>query len=104
GQRGSWDYRVVTAMPYRHAGQKFIYTDYATPSGKNNRLQYSLYVKYQFRDRESQDSPYSQGTWLGKKNVLNVGAGVLYQADASANLVNADTLYHDARLFSVDLF
>lgn len=104
GQVQKWDYRAAVCRPYRHEGQKFSFAEKATASGVYDRLQYSLYVKYQFRDKESQDSPYSPGTWLGEKNILNVGAGILYQPDATATLYGTDTTYHDAKLFAMDLF
>lgn len=100
----AWDYRVVISKPYRNAVSGFLLSDKAEFSCRYTPLQTSLYAKYQFYDKESLDSPFSPGTYLGEKRILNVGAGILYQPDATAKLIGGDTIYYDARLFAIDLF
>jgi hypothetical protein len=50
------------------------------------KLQYHGYAAYHFRDREVYTLPYTFGTYLGKKTVLNVGAGWIFQSDAMEHL------------------
>jgi len=75
------------------------------------RPKFSGYVKYQFLEEESNKSPYTTGTYLGKKKVLAVGTGFTYQRSAMWSnpgfggiSANQDTLFHDLVHWSVDLF
>lgn len=68
------------------------------------------YFQYQFFDKEANTTPYTQGTYLGKKKIFNIGAGFVYQRHAlwarkSTQTVNVyDTTKYDYRTFAVDLF
>ncbi|TNE71189.1 hypothetical protein EP331_10095 [bacterium] len=75
------------------------------------RMKTSGYVKYQFLDEESNKSAYTTGTYLGKKSVLALGAGIMYQpralwTDANAGIANAaiDTVYHALFHWAADIF
>ncbi|MFM7813716.1 MAG: hypothetical protein ACKO66_04295 [Flavobacteriales bacterium] len=110
GKLGKLDYRLVVSKPMEFA--------YSTLYKKNTisadaqfaptppRLQTSGYVSYQFLDQEANMLPYQVGTYLGKKRVFNVGAGFQYQPRATWSTANAgqDTVYHDMKLFSADLY
>ena len=60
----------------------------ATPSNNANfasippKPQYQGYFSYRFRDQESNLTPYTAGTYPGKKNVFNIGAGFIMQSEA----------------------
>jgi hypothetical protein len=41
---------------------------------------------YQFFDQEDNLLPYTTGSYLGKKKIVNLGAGFIYQPDAMWNL------------------
>lgn len=106
--RGVWgglDYRVSLAKPsyYGNTGRVAIGEE-ARFSDRQPDYQFSSYVKYQFQEHESQLSPYAPGTYLGKKRVLNLGIGNLYQPNTSWSLAGGDTAYHAARSWAADLF
>ena len=110
GKVGKLDYRLVLSKPMEFA--------YSTLYKKNTisadaqfapippKLQTSGYVSYQFLDQESNMLPYQIGTYLGKKKVFNVGVGFQYQPKATWSTENdgRDTVYHDMKLFSADLY
>lgn len=75
------------------------------------RMRTSTYVKYQFLEEESNKTAYSAGTYLGKKSVLAVGAGLMYQPNALWTNANAgvpssaiDTVYHALFHWAADVF
>lgn len=92
GQAGSLDYRFSVSNPFP------VQTSATAPGGaavaplsgintaaystKAPEMMYQGYIKWQFIDKESNLLPYSAGSYLGKKRVLNVGAGFAYQKDA----------------------
>lgn len=77
----------------------------ATFSTLPSQPQLHGYLEYNFLEKEKHNTPYTAGTYLGKKNVLNLGAGFLYQADGMHRLDNSsDTLYNDIMLLAIDVF
>lgn len=63
------------------------------------------YLMWQFFDQESNLTPYTTGSYLGKKNVLNLGAGFIVQPEAMWHLTESgDTAMTDMLLFGADLF
>lgn len=46
------------------------------------KLQTTGYLAWHFHDTEQHLTPYSTGTYLGKKRIFNIGAGWLFQPDA----------------------
>ena len=53
--------------------------------------------------------PFTTGTWLGTKKVLNIGAGFHYNAEGTYSrdqdyVVNTGTRTHDIKLFGADVF
>jgi hypothetical protein len=101
GQLGGLDYRVALNKPFAFG---------ATPreGQATNRLNENLatqgYFFYQFKDQESNLFPYMVGTYLGTKEIFNVGAGFYHHPKASASLQNGQEQLHDIALFGVDLF
>jgi hypothetical protein len=81
GQLGSLDYRLIIAKP-----------------------NLSAYVKWQFFEKESNVSPISAGTYLGKKKMLAIGIGAEYKKDLLLNLNSGDTVLNSMKLFSADVF
>jgi hypothetical protein len=70
-------------------------------------IQSSGYVMYQALDEESNLTPYTTGTYLGKKRVLNFGAGFQYQKNAMWHLADTtkkDTVYEPLMNFAVDAY
>ncbi|RYD89521.1 MAG: hypothetical protein EOP54_25460, partial [Sphingobacteriales bacterium] len=114
GKIGKIDYRLQMAQPLaiqKMSGYNGALTPNAGFSPRPAKMQYNGYVQYQFKDQESNLTPYMSGTYLGVKKVLNVGAGFIYQKDAMwrqgssvtdtiySNMVNlAADVYYDAPL------
>ncbi len=116
GQIGGLDYRFAAANPFPIQNSL---TTVAALSGTNNaaystkapEMQYQGYVKWQFFDKESNLLPYSAGSYLGKKRVLNLGGGFTYQKDAmwyrnpNPNSVGGmDTISTPLQQFAIDVF
>lgn len=108
GKIGKLDYRMALSKPMANENSS-LYTskissnsDFArTPP----RIQYQGYFMYQFLDQESNQLPYTVGTYLGKKRVFNIGAGFIYQQDAMSRMVNAtDSANSNLQLFAIDVF
>ncbi|MBK9733642.1 MAG: hypothetical protein IPO92_01220 [Saprospiraceae bacterium] len=109
GKLGNLDYRVNIAQPL--AFQKSsIYSSAVTNisnfSGRPPNMQLNGYLQYQFKDQETNLTPYLAGTYHGKKNVLNLGAGIVYQKQAMWHLSDnkVDTIYTNLLQYSVDAF
>ncbi len=89
GQLGGLDYRVSVSNPFpiqtalspvpTLPENVFNIAYYSTAAPAIN---YQGYFFWQFRDQESNQIPYMTGTYLGKKNVLNIGAGFSTQDHA----------------------
>lgn len=107
GKLGKFDYRIAVAQPM--AIQKSTATlavgSNSSFSTRPPEAQYNGYFQYQFKDQESNLIPYSAGTYLGKKTVFNVGAGIIYQKDAMwhKNVAN-DTITSDMLHLAADVF
>lgn len=110
GQIGGLDYRFAAANPFPIQNSL---TTVAALSGTNSaafstkapEMQYQGYVKWQFFDKESNLLPYSAGSYLGKKRVLNVGGGFTYQKDAMwYRNVKMDTISAPMQQFALDVF
>jgi len=110
GQIGGLDYRFAAANPFPIQNSL---TTVAALSGTNSaafstkapEMQYQGYVKWQFFDKESNLLPYSAGSYLGKKRVLNLGGGFTYQKNAMwYRTATLDTLSIPMQQFAVDIF
>lgn len=130
GKIGKLDYRLSAAKPFitqngsainplNPNGGNTATTSYSTFSTLPPKLVYQGYFMYQFLDEESNFTPSTTGTYLGKKRVFNIGAGFYYQHNAmmlntqtngTTNSTNTkynasqDTLKQDMFHFAVDVF
>ncbi|WP_294821199.1 hypothetical protein [uncultured Flavobacterium sp.] len=111
GKLGRLDYRIQMVQPM--AIQKSAGYNPANAIGQNAmfsgnppEMQYNGYFMYQFRDQESNLTPYTTGTYHGKKRVFNIGAGFIYQKDAMWRLNEAatDTLYSNMLHLAADAY
>ncbi|MCB2377017.1 hypothetical protein LGH70_05455 [Hymenobacter sp. BT635] len=68
--------------------------------------QYQAYLMWQFKDQESNLTAYNAGTYLGKKNVFNVGAGAIVQPQAMWYKADngRDTLTQAMKQYAVDVY
>jgi len=111
GKLGKLDYRISAGKPF------VIQTASGITDGMNNssstfsakppQMVYQGYFMWQFLDQESNFGPSTQGTYLGRKKVFNIGAG-FYNQQGAMNSVNPnnpkDTVMQDIMLLSVDVF
>lgn len=108
GKFGKLDYRLAISKPM--AIQNAVYT--VSPLSVNSefspypaKLQSQGYFMYQFLDQEENKTPYTTGTYLGKKKIFNLGAGFIYQPDAMWNLnASGDTVNSNLILLGLDVF
>ena len=108
GKLGKLDYRLVTSKPFSVQNSDDFdpvpevniakFAD--NPSGRS----YSGYLKWEFADRESNKIPFSNGSYLGGKSVMNIGVGMEFQSDALWHLQNGDTVFNNMVLWAVDFF
>ncbi len=104
GKTGGLDYRFAVNRPFARGGTDAPAATVALDANANTWALQG-YVQYQLLDEESNLLPYAVGTYLGKKRVLNIGAGFLYQKDALHSLDSAGNLQqHDLFLMGVDVF
>lgn len=108
GKLGKLDYRVAFAQPLaiqKSSSYVAAISERSNFSPKPPQMQYNGYFQYQFKDQESNLTPYATGSYLGKKKVLNIGAGIVYQQDAMwhKNIAN-DTIHTDMLHLAADIF
>lgn len=104
GQLGKFDYVFTLKKPVRYGVAPVEEkTDYAL---NNPRMQTSGYVKYEFLENESNKTAYSggTGTYVGKKKLLNVGAGFIYQPKMTSRLENNTETFYDFKSWSAEVF
>lgn len=109
GKIDKFDYRIIFTHPMAAQNSTAINaigtnSDF---SFKPPSLQTSGYFSYQINDEESNVTPYMSGTYLGKKNVISIGAGFQYQPDAMWHIqspVNGDTVSEDMLHYGADVF
>lgn len=108
GKMGKLDYRMQMAQPMsikKIAGYNPAVTTNFSFSALPPKMQYSAYFQYQFKDQESNQTPYLAGTYLGKKSVFNIGAGIIYQKDAMWHINEAkDTIQNNMLHWAADVF
>lgn len=120
GRIGGFDYRVAIDDAFRtNTGStpQTLRTNAAQFSPRNSNKIYQGYFSYSFFDKEPNLLPFTTGTWLGTKKVLNVGAGFHYNAEGTYSRNAAyptappagfdpfsTTTTHDIKLFGIDAF
>lgn len=111
GKLGRLDYRVAVSKPLIIPAS-LPPVGVAAFSSLAPRAQYQGYFQWQFLDQESNLTPYAAGTYLGKKRVLNLGAGFIVQPRAmwyrpgpiGGAPTRPDTVQTAMRQFAVDAF
>lgn len=109
GKLGKLDYRFGLAKPMsisRSPVQNSIIGPNSLFSNEPPKLQTQGYFKYEFLDAESNLTPYTTGSYLGTKNVFNIGAGFIIQKDAMWHTEGGggNVVHEDMTLFGVDIF
>ena len=120
GRIGGFDYRLAIDDAFRNntaSTPQTLRTNAAQFSPRNANKIYQGYFSYSFFDKEPNLFPFSTGTWLGTKKVLNIGAGFHYNAEGTYSRNSAypalpptgfdpfsTTTTHDIKLFGADVF
>ncbi|PSR54223.1 hypothetical protein AHMF7605_12165 [Adhaeribacter arboris] len=107
GQIGKFDYRAVISDPFpiNTNGSTPVASTNATFSGRDHHKQYQGYLAYNFWEMEGHNTPYMTGSYLGKKKVLNVAAGIMSQKNALwTKEANGSTKLHNMLLWSTEAF
>ena len=119
GKYKKFDYRFAINQPFALSTANAL-TKFDTTAAKNDVVNasyrgigaakhaYQGYVMYQFRDQEANLLPYMAGSYLGTKNVLNVGAGFYTNPEAmwaaQKNSSSWDTLRQNCLIWAADVF
>lgn len=111
GQVGKLDYRLVLSDPFPVTtnGQTLpALGSNATFAQKTHHKQYQGFLIYNLWEKEPNTIPYMTGTYLGKKKVLNIEAGAIYQKAATWRTVEnntvTDTVYDNMLLTSAAMY
>lgn len=72
GRLGALDYKLAVNQPFATGGEATETGDY---NNQRTGLSYAAYLSYAFADLEANALPYTTGTYLGKKRVINIGLG-----------------------------
>ena len=109
GQVGKFDYRVALSDPFPIATNGLASPAISNNSSfatKGHHKQYQALLIYNFFDKDSHQTPYLTGTYLGKKKILNLEGGFIRQKGAMWHNENSgrDTLYTPMNLWSLALF
>jgi hypothetical protein len=114
GQIGKLDYRLVLSDPFPITSNgsginatNGINANNASFAFDKHSKQYQAMLIWNFFDKESHVTPYITGTYLGKKKVLNLEAGIIAQNNATwtgNSVTDPDRKYYDMKLWSVALF
>ncbi|MEO9474087.1 MAG: porin [Cyclobacteriaceae bacterium] len=103
GRLGKLDYRLVASKPFISSSQPL--SDKAAFTDNPTAMNFAGYFKLQFKDKESLSSAFTPWTYLGKKEIFNIGAGLIYQSAATETLAtNGDTITHTMLSFAADIF
>ncbi len=105
GEIKKLNYVVAVTNPYKVSTNNLNMN--STVSTLTPNAQFLGRVTYQFFDKESIAEPYSKATYLGKKKILNIGAGYMMQQKAMWRIDTSNALGYireDMKVFGVDLF
>jgi hypothetical protein len=113
GQLGPFDYRLVLSDPFPIQSNGQPLTNPSSSQASFSRIghykQYQGFFQYQFFEKEQVLTPYMTGTYLGKKKILNLAAGFIYQPNAmwlkNPGLSGADSIrFQDMKLWAAEVF
>lgn len=82
--------------------------NYAVDNNANGNLSTTGYAAWQFFEKENTLVPYTTGSYVGTKKVLNVGAGYYYSKKATTtqadNTANSLLINHSIKIWAADVF
>jgi hypothetical protein len=105
GQISKLNYRIIASDPFpistSGAAAVPISPDNATFATNNHTKQYQGFFVWNFWDTEPMTNTFMQGTYLGKKSVLNLEGGFITQKKATWTGTEANPRFHDLNFWSV---
>lgn len=110
GKLGRLDYRLEITDPMEFSKSPLYsasrpigsHANFATGAPKK---QTQAYIMWQFAEQESNLTPYLNGSYLGTKRVINLGAGFAYQPKAMwYRNTMGDTLRNNLGIAAIDFF
>lgn len=110
GRINRFNYRISLNKPFSFSKSESFnpnqpISDHAQFTPRDPSMEVSSYLEWQFMDKESDKIPYKAGTYLGKKKMLNLGAGVRYRPKASWYKTHTgDTAFAALWMAMVDVF
>jgi hypothetical protein len=110
GRINRFNYRISLNKPFSFSKSESFnpnqpISDHAQFTPRDPSMEVSSYLEWQFMDKESDKIPYKVGTYLGKKKMLNLGAGVRYRPNASWYKTHTgDTAFAPLWMATVDVF
>lgn len=108
GQIGPFDYRLAISDPFpvtsNGATQPLISTNSSTFAPNHHYKQYQAFLVWNIFEKEPHTTPYMAGTYLGKRKILNVEAGIIRQKDATYDGTMLNQVYYNMNLWSVAVF
>ncbi|HMJ71290.1 MAG TPA: hypothetical protein VK508_20480 [Cyclobacteriaceae bacterium] len=107
GQVGRLDYRLVMSDPFPVTSNGNAQAAIGPNSNfayNHHNKQYQGFFVWNIFDKEPHTTPYMAGSYLGKKKVLNIEAGIISQKDAMWTGDLVTQTYHNLSLWSVALF
>lgn len=108
GKLGKLDYRVSVGQPFVTQTATAVpepISRNSTYSTRNPRAVIHSYLMYQFLDSEGNAGAGNVGSYLGRKRVFNIGAGLVHQGRAMWRRSAAgDTITQAMNLWAVDVF
>lgn len=109
GQLGKFDYRVILSDPFPVVTNGVAPPPLSNHAGfaqEGHHKQYQGFFMWNFLDKESHTTPYMTGTYLGKKKVFNLEAGIITQKNATESSPDggATKNFHNMTVWSVAAF
>lgn len=101
GQLGRLDYRVALNKPFAFGVPPL---EGQAVNRVNNNWATQGYFFYQFKEQESNLLPFMVCSYLGTKEIFNIGAGFYHHPEATASLQSGQKQLHDMALVGADLF
>lgn len=111
GQVHHLDYRVIVSDPFpitTNGQPQPKLSENATFATKGHHKQYQGLFIWNFLDKEQNVTPYMTGTYLGKKKILNLEVGGIYQKGATwrtqTQNARTDTVFDDMKLGAIAVY
>ncbi|WP_224997837.1 porin [Cesiribacter sp. SM1] len=101
GKLGKLDYRLALNKPFTTGGAP---VEGRATNRLNDELALQGYLNYQFLEQESNQLPYMVGTYLGTKEIFNIGLGFHHHPKSTALMQDGEVQIHDMLLLGADVF